>query len=461
MINRFSYRIDKNRLLIGMLLVFIGILSPYLINVKNIGIYDTLFLCLDTSNPVFLIYATFKLVILNCLRALPNYLSVFMIAEAIEIQYEKKTISWLSALLGLFIIPIAYFIIGMLFEVKYHLGAPAFILIISIVLIEKNGFMTIGIFKKSLIMILLLLGVQWLDIMPLLTKHGFGSGEMSMEIKRVAEFLNSSDTLTLVSFVFFVIFIIFTYLIFKLLKDQNELMLAVEENKRVEKELAEIRMQTLEARTSQEIQSLVHDLKTPLTSIQALVSVSEMMVVDDKIGCYLSKINKSVDQLSLMISEILFEDKKRPITTDELFEDIFSHISTSTYADKIIFSNNCSNRLLSVNKIRFSRAIINTLNNSFDAIDPERGVIEIKILEGDCSIGIIVSDNGIGIKEKDVDRVWQKGFSTKRSSGIGLQFVKNVIENHDGNIKIKSKYNVGTIITIFMPEVIRNEEEGY
>lgn len=457
MVKYLKIKINKLQLCFGIIFVMIGIVSPFLINVANFKIYDTLYLSIDNSDHAALIVAAFKLVILNSLRALPNYLSVFLIAESVEMKVKGISRKWISASLGLIIIPLTYALIGYIYKVKYHLGVPVVILLLSILLIEKIDFITIHISKKSLIVILLLLGVQWLDIIPIFSQYGFGSGEMSMEVKRVASFINGNESLTLAALVFFSIFVSNALLLYKILKDQNEIMVAAQENERVEKELAEMRISSLEARTFQEIQSLVHDLKTPLTSIQALVSLSEMMVEDKKVKNYMNKISGSVDILSGMISEILYENKRNPISTKKIFEQISSQLSTYRLIDKVKFENKCPDKLLLVNNIRFSRAIINTLDNSFDAIDDETGEITLTVSSNSPYVIIKIEDNGKGIKNTDMNKVWERGFSTKSSSGIGLQFVKNIINSHDGTIRIISRYDVGTTITITLPEVILDE----
>ncbi len=457
MMNNIAVKVDKKNLLLGILLVLLGIMAPWIINIKNFKIYDLLYSSIENSDKGALIIAAFKLVILNSLRALPNYLAVFIIAESIEISVSGKAIKWLSGVLGVVIIPIAYILIRLLYQIKYHLGMPAYIVIISIIFIEKLGFTTIGLFKKSLIMILLLLGVQWMDIIPELSRFGFGRGEISSDVKMVAALIDGSDALTFSAIIFFLIFTMNAILIYKILKDQDDLIIAAEENKRVEKELSETRLNALEARTSQEIQNLVHDLKSPLTSIQALVSVSELMINDEKIKGYLSKISNSVDQLNVMISEILYEDKKSVISVEALFELIFSQISSYRHADKIKYINECPDKLLLVNKIRLSRAIINSIDNSFDAIDEENGKIYLKITNEKSNVIIEIEDNGVGIDNNSIKKVWERGFSTKFSSGIGLKFMQSVINNHNGEITINSKVNEGTQITISLPEVIYNE----
>ena len=70
---------------------------------------------------------------------------------------------------------------------------------------------------------------------------------------------------------------------------------------------------------------------------------------------------------------------------------------------------------------------------------------------------IIVKDNGIGIKEKDIDKIFQvfyssKGYVTReKGTGLGLSITKKIIEKYDGKIEISSDYGKGTTFKITFP----------
>jgi len=103
------------------------------------------------------------------------------------------------------------------------------------------------------------------------------------------------------------------------------------------------------------------------------------------------------------------------------------------------------------NKIRLSRAIINIINNSFDAIDEETGRILVSVNEEKDYIYIVIEDNGVGIPEQNIGKVLELGYSTKSSTGLGLSFAKSVIENHGGKFDFISDTEHGTAITVVLP----------
>lgn len=450
MIGRISIQVEKKKLLSGILFIITGILAPSFINAEKLNIYELIYKSIENYDNGRLIIAAFKLVILNCIRALPNYIGVFVLVESIKVSFDGKIKDYLRGLAAIIFIPFIYKMIYLIYDINYDLGVPALIVICSIIYLGKLNISTISLPNKTFIIVLLLLGVQWMDIIPELSRFGFGRGDISKDIKLTAEFIDGSEVLTFSAITFFIIFMLNAFLISKILIDEHKLIVAAEINNKVERELAQTRLKVLEARTFKEMQNLVHDLKTPLTSMQALAGVIALMGVDKKVKTYVGKITDSIDSLNKMISEILYENQKSPITTEELFEYILTQISTYRYANKIIYNNEIPNKNVLVNRIRFSRAIINLIDNSFNAIDEYTGQISLEIEYEEPYITIIIEDNGTGIEQNVIDKIWDEGFSTRNSTGLGLRFIKSVIENHNGHIEISSIVGKGTKVKVLL-----------
>lgn len=457
MIDRIKIDFEKRNAFIGIFLVVLGIAAPLIVNVNNFGILRLIEASVLDSDSGKILLAAFKLVILNSMRALPHYLGAFIIAESVMISLDESIIYWLRGIAALIIIPFVYKIIFWIYNISYDFGVPAFIAVFSIVLVEYLNFSNISLLKKSFIVIPLLFGVQWMDVIPALSAYGFGRGDISTEIKIVAGFIGCTQVLTFASITFFIVFISIAFLISKLLSDEEKLITTTEKAKEIEKGLAEARLRALEARTTQEIQSLVHDLKTPLTSVQALASVSQIITEDEKIRLYMEKAVNSVDCINKMISQILYENSKDNIQTGELFEYAFSQLASHKNKDHIRYKNSCKAKYIYINKIRFSRAIINIVQNALDAID-NNGSVNITVKMSGKQIVIIIEDDGIGIDEESIDRIWEAGFSTKNSTGLGLGFVEGVINNHGGLLELISVKGKGTKLIITLQEADQSEQ---
>ncbi|GAA0737171.1 sensor histidine kinase [Clostridium oceanicum] len=98
----------------------------------------------------------------------------------------------------------------------------------------------------------------------------------------------------------------------------------------------------------------------------------------------------------------------------------------------------------------------NLINNSIDAINicsKNKKIINLFLNETDKFIIIEINDTGCGISEECLDKIFEKGFSTKgKNRGTGLFLLKNIVENLNGIILIDSKENIGTTIKVKLPK---------
>ena len=92
-----------------------------------------------------------------------------------------------------------------------------------------------------------------------------------------------------------------------------------------------------------------------------------------------------------------------------------------------------------------------------DAID-NNGSVNITVKMSGKQIVIIIEDDGIGIDEDSIDRIWEAGFSTKNSTGLGLGFVEGVINNHGGLLELISVKGKGTKLIITLQEADQSEQ---
>ena len=180
---------NKKSVILGLILILLGLSAPFFLNVENFRVYDILFKSLEERDKSLLLVAGLYLVVLNGIRGLPHYLGALLISESLEIRYKGNKIPYIKGIVAVMIIPLVYYLIDIVHNIKYDLGVPAFIVIIGIFFIEKMDFSKISFLKKALIIILLLLGVQWLDIIPQLCFLGLGRGETSQDLKSIAFFM--------------------------------------------------------------------------------------------------------------------------------------------------------------------------------------------------------------------------------------------------------------------------------
>jgi len=106
---------------------------------------------------------------------------------------------------------------------------------------------------------------------------------------------------------------------------------------------------------------------------------------------------------------------------------------------------------------KFKQIVNNILSNSIRYLSSD-GVVKVELNRSNNNMILKIADNGIGIKEKDLNHIFERFYrvdtsrnKTTGGTGLGLSIVKSIVEAHNGNIIIESKYEKGTIVKITIP----------
>lgn len=436
----------------GCVLAALGILGPALLKEQALGIYKDLTEAMMTEQSGTLIFAALKLVLMNVIRMIPHYTGAFLINESVRIYILGKKRFTINVIFTFTLILLIYELIYGIYGIRYDFGIPAFLTVCFVLILSYMNLFSVSMLNKLLLVGSLLMSIQWLDVMPSLTAYGFGRGEISMDVKKAAAFIGEEELLMLFALCMCVTFLFASMMQVQLLYKEHKLQLSNEKTREVEKELYNTQIEALKMRNFSEVQSLVHDLKSPLTTIQGLVSLAEMMEKDSLIQEYFQKISSSLTTMSLMISEILYEKARTTITTSELMRMVLAQVSIRVPGDMLEYDNECPDAKIHGNQIRLSRAVINLINNAYQAVDKENGSLKINVKRGADHILISVLDNGVGIKMEEMEHIWELGYSGKQSTGLGLAFTRQVVENHGGTIQIESREGEYTKAVICLRE---------
>jgi signal transduction histidine kinase len=97
----------------------------------------------------------------------------------------------------------------------------------------------------------------------------------------------------------------------------------------------------------------------------------------------------------------------------------------------------------------------NLLTNAFEAVEKDKGLIQIQGIfnEKDRHIEISIRDNGYGIPAENINKIMEPFFTTKsQGTGLGLSVCSQVIRLHGGRIEVSSSKNKGSVFTLIIPE---------
>lgn len=193
-----------------------------------------------------------------------------------------------------------------------------------------------------------------------------------------------------------------------------------------------------------------HEFKNKMHVILGLLELKDTKAAID----YISSINNSTTNFGFII---------KVIQNKILAALIFGKMNYAKECNINLILNKKSflpNDNLFINNQDLVTIIGNLLENSIDSInlknDSGDGDREINLFVS-CSLKafiISVDDTGVGIPDENINKIFQRGFSTKgKNRGVGLGLVKNIVDKYNGMINIDSEIDVGTSITIILKRI--------
>lgn len=222
------------------------------------------------------------------------------------------------------------------------------------------------------------------------------------------------------------------------------------------------------------VSSISHDLKTPITSIKGYVEgiLDGVANTQEKLEHYLKTVYSKSQQIDKMIDDLLLYSKLDLNQIPFNFEktDIIEYFTdcaqeSSFELNKLNINISLRNNLkqskyVMLDRERFMRVILNIINNSKKYMGGIKdGNILILLRENNASIIIEIKDNGCGISQNHIDKIFDRFYradsarTETKGSGLGLAIAKQIVEGHKGTIWAISEENIGTSITISLPKL--------
>jgi|GEM_PF-3106839 len=212
------------------------------------------------------------------------------------------------------------------------------------------------------------------------------------------------------------------------------------------------------------VYSVSHDLRSPISSSLGLIELMSGVNEDDTIAEYLQMQEKSLVKLDMFIRDIVdFSRNNRLEISPEKIEvkqTVLQTLEQLNYFDNkelIAFRFNIAEDLtLYSDKRRFEVILLNLISNAirYTDISKDKPYIQISAKKTENDVEVIIKDNGIGIEEKYVNRIFEMFFratNKKNGSGLGLYIVKETVNKLNGEIKVDSKHGSGSEFTLKIP----------
>ena len=221
------------------------------------------------------------------------------------------------------------------------------------------------------------------------------------------------------------------------------------------------------------INNMTHELKTPISSI----SLAAQMLNDESVNKSPTMmkhlggvINDESKRLRFLVEKVLqlsmFDRKKaifkkKELNLNELAESVANTFTLRVEhtGGHIHTSLNAKEPTIYVDEMHFTNVIFNLLDNAIKYRDPDRGVeLNIASWNDKEKLYLSIRDNGIGIKKENLKKIFEKFYRVHTGNvhdvkgfGLGLAYVKKIVELHKGEIHAESEKGKGTKFIISLP----------
>jgi two-component system NtrC family sensor kinase len=265
----------------------------------------------------------------------------------------------------------------------------------------------------------------------------------------------------------------------KLLKSKEELEKEVEKRtKQLKDTLQELKITQRQIIHSEKLAAIgkltsgiAHQINTPLTAIAGYSEALLRRIEEDKIDLnymkeYLRIINEQAFQCKRTIEMLLSFSRPREIKFEwyDIEKILLESINLAKQEievknAKIIYEGKIKEKIY-VDGEQIKQVFLNIILNAIDAIKIG-GEIKIELKENFEKIEISFTDNGEGIEEENLEKIFDPFWTTKKEkgTGLGLSISEEIIKGHSGEIKVKSKKGEGSTFTVVIPKIKKEGEK--
>ena len=224
---------------------------------------------------------------------------------------------------------------------------------------------------------------------------------------------------------------------------------------------------------------VAHEINNPLALINEtagyvkdLFVLTERYSQDEELVGYIDDILDAVERCGIITRQLLgfarrFEVKIKKVNLKEIISDVLVFREKEVTYRNIKVYVDVPDDLppIETDRGKLQQILLNLVNNAFQAVD-DGCILEIEASpEGSDKVRIVISDNGCGMPEENLSRIFKPFFTTKEANGgtgLGLAITYGLVKKLHGDITVKSKLREGTTFTITLPthiqeEIIENE----
>jgi len=231
----------------------------------------------------------------------------------------------------------------------------------------------------------------------------------------------------------------------------------------LEESAAQLASSEREAAWREMAKQVAHEIKNPLTPMRLSVQSFQRKFdskdpdIEEKVEEYSNTLIQQIDTMS-SIASAFSTYAKMPAQKDETLDvGNITKLALEIFNEDYIYFTNTDEEIISkFDRTQLIRVITNLVKNSTQAIEkhkPETPRVDVTIHSENNHVNIVVADNGGGISEENIHKIFEPKFTTKTSGmGLGLAMVKNIVETYGGKIQVDTVAGEGATFTVILPK---------
>lgn len=223
-------------------------------------------------------------------------------------------------------------------------------------------------------------------------------------------------------------------------------------------ERAALRAEKLAA-TGRLVRTLAHEVRNPINNINLAAEHLRSLDLPEETNLYLEIVGRNSSRINELIKELLNSSRPSEMQMKEsVLQSVIDEI-VNISRDRLSLKNidlqvDYPHELIIVfwDAEKIVLALLNILTNAIEAIEHNNGRISILVKKDKDNIIIEITDNGSGISEANLPRLFEPYYTSKRNGiGLGLASTLNIIQVHGGSIEVNSELNKFTTFNILIP----------
>ncbi|MFJ8089807.1 ATP-binding protein [Lysinibacillus sp. NPDC095746] len=204
--------------------------------------------------------------------------------------------------------------------------------------------------------------------------------------------------------------------------------------------------------------SIAHEIRNPLTSLKGFTELLKLNA-DEESRMYLSVIDSELQRMEQILSELLVLSKPtcmkvELLELDHIVKQVIEFMLPDALMKNVMiqYISPSTQVYIGGNENRLKQVFMNLIKNAMESMN-NGGTITVEMNVIDCAnVELLIKDEGVGMDSATLQNLFQPFYTTKSTgTGLGLAFVKKVIEEHEGVIGVNSELQKGTCFHLQFP----------